>query len=112
MELSVAERLLLLGLLPKEGDITTVRIVHDLRRELSFTEEEHAALGVTIEDGRIHWDGAAEAPRDVPIGGKAQALIVSALEDLSDNGKLTEQHLGLYEKFVEGCPEEETPCRT
>ena len=42
--LSVKGRLMLLGILPAEGDLTTIRIVRELREGLSFSETEHKQL--------------------------------------------------------------------
>ena len=56
MQLSVAERLLLLNVLPKEGDILSLRIVLKLKEELSFSEAEHAALKFHQDGEGIHWD--------------------------------------------------------
>ena len=42
--LSVLERITLLGLLPKEGTILTLRVLRDLQRETSFSEAELTAL--------------------------------------------------------------------
>ena len=35
------------------------------------------------------------------IGGQANKVIVEALEKLNKDNKLTENHLSIYEKFVE-----------
>ncbi len=59
MNLSVLDRLLLLGLLPAEGDITTLRIIRTLREELSFTEQEHADLHLKQDEGRVTWEHSA-----------------------------------------------------
>jgi len=58
MKLRTYERLLLLNVLPREGDLTMIRIVRQLREALSFTEEEHAALNV-----RQGQDWAGGCPR-------------------------------------------------
>jgi len=44
MKLSVKARLLILQVLPDESNITTMRIVRDLRRNLGFSEAESEAL--------------------------------------------------------------------
>lgn len=44
MRLNVLERLLVLGLLPESGNLTTIRIVRKLREALSFNEEDHEVL--------------------------------------------------------------------
>ena len=44
MQLSVKARLLILQVLPDESNLTTMRIVRDLRRNLGFSEVESEAL--------------------------------------------------------------------
>jgi hypothetical protein len=99
MNLSVAERLVLLQVLPQEGDLTTIRIVGKLREELSFTEDEHAALGFEFEGTSVKWEGTADTGRDFEFGAKARETVVKALEKLDKDGKLTAQHLTLCDKF-------------
>lgn len=100
MKLGIADRLVLLSILPKEGDLTTVRIVHELRQTLSFTEEEHTDLGIRTEGDQVLWSSNGVI-KDVSIGLKAQVLICDELKKLDQQKTLTEEHLPLYEKFVE-----------
>jgi len=44
MKLTIPERLVLVTILPAEGDYTTLKLVRKLRESLSFTEEEHKQL--------------------------------------------------------------------
>jgi hypothetical protein len=99
--LSVLERLILLSL-PIESDITTLKIIIDLRKELSFAEEEHAALKMrSYPDGRMEWNVGADPNKAFEIGAKAQEAIAAALIKLNLAKKLTMDHVGLYETFVE-----------
>lgn len=100
MRLNVLERLMLLGVLPEQGNFLTLKIVRQLREALSFSEEEIKALKIEQKDGRVEWqdDGAEE--KDVPVGEKAMDLIVEALKKKDDAKELTDQHFSLYEKFV------------
>ena len=50
MQLAVLERLKLLEILPREGDITTIKICRDLREALSFKENEHAEFGIEVRE--------------------------------------------------------------
>ena len=100
MRLTVMDRILLLNLLPAEGSVTTLRIVRQLREDLSFSEEEHAALELVQADGKVTWNPAKAVEKDVAIGLKATNLIVEALTELSKAKKLQPSHLGLYDKFV------------
>ena len=110
MELTVFERLVLLNVLPREGGLTTLKIVRQLRESLSFTEEEHTALqfrqggdkladGSTVPAGRLAWNEAGNVPKDIPVGEKATAIVLATLRELDRAKKLTADHLPLCEKF-------------
>lgn len=100
MILSVYERLILLNVLPAEGDLTTIKIVHQLREALSFDEAEHEALKLHVdENGMAHWQTVADVGKDIDIGVKAAAIIHDTLDKLSRDKKLTEAHLSLCDKF-------------
>ena len=99
MQLTIKDRLMLLGVLPREGNIATLKIVHDLRTALSFTEAEHSALGIVIDGDQIKWDPSVAQSSEVAIGPKAAALINDALKKLDTESKLTEDFLPLCEKF-------------
>ena len=102
MELTVIERIHLLDILPREGDITTLRIVRQLREDLSFSEDEHKALAFEQQaNGTINWKLDAEVVKEVSIGTKAKKLIVDALQRLNTEKKLREAHLPLFERFAE-----------
>jgi len=71
IELTTAERLGLLALLPRESDLTTLRIVQRLRMELGFSEEEHATLQFREnEDILLTWNPDAERLKTVSFGAK------------------------------------------
>ena len=102
MLLNTFERLILLNILPREGDFTTLKIVRNLREDLSFSEQEHKDLCITVDPktGNVKWKTEADKEADILIGYKANALITSVLEKLNAEKKLTEQHFSLYEKFI------------
>lgn len=101
MELGVGDRIVLLSILPSEGDLSTVRIVHDLKQALSFSEEEHKSLNITVEGDKVTWGTGADGAKEIPIGPRAHVLIGDALKGLDEEKKITEDHLGLWEKFVD-----------
>jgi len=102
MELTILDRILLAQILPPEGNIVTLRIVRDLRRDLSFSEEEIAKCRITEdkENNITNWYDT-EYKADVKIGAKAKEIIKGMLEDLNAKGKLKEDYIPLYEAFVE-----------
>lgn len=103
---SVLERLLLLdGVLPAQGNIVTIRLVRKLREALSFSEAELQALNLRPNEtgAGTAWERSADVPKGVDVGPKMRELIVSGLKRVSENGILTDDHLGLCDRFL---PEE------
>jgi len=98
--LSVADRLVLLQILPDKGDYVTLKVLTTLRLNLGLTEEEIKMWGVEHDQasGKVSWEenGIAE----IPIGEVATGLIVDALRDLERDKRLPIQAFELYEKFI------------
>jgi len=122
---------MLQNVLPKEGDFVTLKLVRKLRETLSFSEKEIEAIefknnwrcpkcgkielatslikcndcGVYMQPaGQVTWDEekATSVIKDIHMGGTMISLCTDVLKKLSAEQKLTEQHMSLYEKFVEG----------
>jgi hypothetical protein len=100
MELTILERLILLSILPQEGNFTTLKIVRQLRENLSFSEEEHKVLQFKQNGDALLWDQTNIGIKDITLGEKATDIIVESLKKLDDTNKLTEQHFSVYEKFM------------
>ena len=79
---------MLLGILPPEGDLTTIRIVRELREGLSFSEAEHRDLQMVQEDNQLRWAEGATPAKVLDIGPKAQEVIRGAIKKLDDDKKL------------------------
>ena len=103
MKLSALDRLVLLNVLPNVGTITTIRLVRELRENLSFSEEEHARLKFqSPEGGGVTWDADAEGEEvDIPIGPRAHTVVCDTLEELNKQEKVTQEYLGVWDKFME-----------
>ena len=97
--LSVKNRLMLLGILPPEGDLTTIRIVRELREGLSFSEGEHADLQMVQENNQVRWAEGAVPDKVLDIGPKATEIIRAAIKKLDDEEKLVVDHLELVDLF-------------
>lgn len=100
-ELSVVERLQLLDILPSEGDVVTLRVIMDLRRELSFSEQEMADSGILQSGPQVTWKPDASS-KPIEIGPKALSLITQSIERMNAEKRLHISRLPLYERFVEG----------
>ena len=129
MQLTVFERLMLQSMLPQEGDFITLKLVRKLKESLAFSEKEISEINFKnhwkcpkcnkvelsaniikcqdcgiymIPAGQVTWDEekAINVIKDVHMGKAMLNLCETALQKLSDEKKLTEQHISLFEKFV------------
>ncbi len=102
MELTIKERLILLQILPKVGNIVILRTLKELHEALQFTEDEISAFSLNVNDGQVLWNEEVAHPVEVDIGGThAKAIITTALAELETAGKIPLDGLSLYEKFME-----------
>lgn len=145
VKLNMSERFMLLGIIPREGDFTTLKIVRKLRETLAPDEKENKEYAFQYEyacrktdmvddnpvlckfievssvqpkcpfhreymrpTGRLFWKPEmSQVEKEIWFGNKANSLITEALKRLSNEEKLTEQHLPLYEKFIKSEQEDE-----
>lgn len=98
MDLLIYDRLVLLSILPKDGNLVTMRVVRTLNERLGFTEEEIAKHNIKEhENGNVTWDEGE--PKPIEIGAKAREIIVNALNELDTQKKVEPKHLPLFDKF-------------
>jgi len=100
MNLSVLDRVIVLTILPKEGNFATLRILQDMRMALAFTEDELKKFNLEVNDetGQTTWEGDEEV--EFPIGEKATDIVVQAFKNLDKNKKLQVDMMATYEKFI------------
>ena len=101
MKLNVYERLVLLGVIPGQGDLATLRILFELRMRIAFPEQESEALNLRIDGAEWKWNKDADQNRDIEIGPRGQRIIIDAFEALDKNKALTLQQLPVYERFIQ-----------
>lgn len=101
MELGVAERMVLLTILPGEGDLLSLRIVRDLKASLSFSEEEYAKYEIKThkESGGTTWKETDET-KSVEIGKRAKEIIQEAIDELDKRKQLKAEFLPFIERFL------------
>ena len=102
MKLNVLERVLSLGILPKESNFVTLRIVSDLQKELSLTEKEIKDFEIEqVPNAGYKWNEKGKEEKEIKIGEKAADIIKETLLKLNEDKKLNQQFITLYDKFVE-----------
>jgi hypothetical protein len=107
MELNVKERIVLLGLLPKEGDFKTLKQLREFRESIAFSDQERELLKfVTPPNGGVNWTEPGDADdkefytKDVKIRDSIMELIVDALVNTDKAKRLNDDTFDLYERFV------------
>ena len=107
MKLEVHERIALLQLLPAEGTYAGLKAIRRAKEMLSFQQEEiefqEISSGVGPDcNSFTNWNPtkAMEQIKDVPVDEYITDLIRKSLAELEAEGKLNDQTLSLYEKFV------------
>lgn len=99
MKVSIPNRLRLLAILPEQGNLLTLKIVRQLREELSFSEEEHKEFEIKTEGNSIRWKLDAEE-KEIEFGEQAKELIDKRLRELNEKDELTLPDLELWEAFI------------
>jgi len=100
LELSIIERIVLMGILPKEGNFKTMRQLRVLREEIGFSDEETARIKLREENGLVRWDPKETADKMVEMGLNMREALNGILVKLDKEGKLLENMVTLYEKIV------------
>ena len=100
MKLQIQERLLILNILPKEGNIVTIRLLKDLIGNVGLSGEEIKKWKVqTKENNQVVWDNTQATEKEINLEETAKNLISERLELLNKESKLTIEQLSLYDKF-------------
>ena len=104
-KLSVQNRLSFLGLVKNSGNSTTLKIVRELREELSFSEVEHALLKFQqLPGGMTSWKENVK-PKEFEFSGIRETILEDVKTELKNHEKnetLKLDLLTLYEVLVEG----------
>ena len=102
VKLNLYERVVVMSLLPPEGNFVTLKIVRDLQAELAPSEEEAKIAGLEdLPTGGVkakNWFLVVE--KEIVFGDIALGLVVDALKKLDEEKKLTNDHFTVYEKFI------------
>ena len=96
----IVERLVMLELLPQEGNFLTLKEVRTLRENLSLSPEEIKDFEVKQENNNIVWNASKEQPKQVQISEYLLKELKDKFKELDAEKKLTERYLSIYEKIM------------
>ena len=101
MKLTINNRILILNLLPKQGDITMLKQLRTMKEDLSFTdkEKEDWKLDFDAMNGMVRWDEKKVKDTYIEVSERMQKLIATELKKLNKAHKLEDPHLDLWDKF-------------
>lgn len=99
MELGIHERIILLNILPVEGNVVTVRLLKKLRTELGFTEEEIKKHKIKPVENQVMWEETGYKA-NIEIGEKATDIVKEAFKRLDGEGKIREDMIDIYDRFM------------
>ena len=101
IKLGVGDRFALIGLLPTESGIATMRIVEAMSKKLTPDTKEQEAIGLSpLPNGGLTWNEEKARDRNFSFSGFEVKLVVERLEKLEKDEKITKGHLGIWDKFV------------
>ncbi len=104
MNVTILERVLLMGIIPREGNIIDMNTAQNVRNVAQFSTEELDGLKMVQTESGMQWDAEAAneiGDKDIVVGVSGAELIKKTLMKLSDEEKLPIDALSLYRKFVD-----------
>lgn len=102
VKLNFHDRSVFQQLLPVENDLSTLRIVRKVKKDIGISEDEYKYYEIKpLENGGISFNSKkALEEKEFEIGEVAIHLVQSALEKLDKDKKLKEEHLNIYDKVI------------
>ncbi len=102
MRLTLHERLVLAEYIPFEGRYADMVEVRKIKELLAFTPDEMQEFEVKYEGGGVRFNAAKAITylKDIPMTEWITVQIQTALRTREAEGKIREQDLTLYEKFI------------
>lgn len=111
VKLNLPNRFAVLGIMPAEGNILTIRTVKGVKNKMIPTEAEQKDFGIeTLDDGRIKWNAVKGAAlKAFQLSDAEFGMVASELRKLEQGNKLKEEQLDIFEIFAEKRDMKEIP---
>lgn len=101
MELTVKDRVYLMSLLPRKGNLKQMQIKSKLREKLDFTEKETEEIEMKVlENNNVVWNPSKATLKEVELEEEELNLIKHAIDLLDKEESVTDDLLLTVEKFL------------
>jgi hypothetical protein len=100
VKLDVGERMVVISILPKEGNFLTLRVLRTLVSRIGLTAEEIKEFEVVQEGDRIVWNQKGYELLEFDLADVELDIIKQELKKLDSENKLTQDMFSIYEKFI------------
>jgi len=98
MKFNILERIMILGILPKQADLVSIKIIEDLRRNVGFSQKELDDSKIkSLPNGNFSWEKDFE--KEIKVTNRAAEIIKENLNKLSEAKNVSAYHLSIFEKF-------------
>lgn len=103
-DLNIMNRLILKGILPKENNFATMRLLKNLNEKLRLTEKEIKDCKIApLPNGKINFGDpeAIKITKTIIIDIILVRIIVEEFKKLDREKKITDEMINLYEMFIQ-----------
>ena len=97
MKLDVKNRLLLIGMLPQQGNLSEMVDIYDLVRDLKLSDEEKGAISYIENDNYVKWDFEKDPNKDINISSSQMKIIKKTIEKLDKENKINLEMIPLIQ---------------
>jgi len=98
--MTIPDRLYTMGILPKEGNILTLRVTRELTSKLGLSAQELDEWEVKEENGQIVWNEKGKIPKEIEFLDSELSIIRKELTKMDNENKLTMELLSIYDMFM------------
>jgi len=100
-KLTLGDRFAVLSVLPAEGNFATLKLIRELREQMSLNAIEIKDHKVVQNGDHITWEHG-EKTKEMEFSEFAENMIKTRLKKMNETNTLEDKHFAIYEMFVEG----------
>jgi len=99
VNLTVGDRIILPTILPSKGSYEDLIVQGDIMDKVRMTQEETEKFGIKQIRDQIAWTDV-ESEFEYEFSELEEGIIIRTLSEMSTRKELSQNHIGLYKKFV------------